>query len=265
MNAHQEQDLLSAYADGELTEREQVTLEAHLASCADCRGVLGALRATLADLTTLDEAVPSEQDSWALRSAIAKERRVDRRGRRWYAISGGIAAAVVAVLAFALSTGGGSSTGAKSVRELLGADTGAGGTGTTAGSTEVALLYSDVNYTAGAAQQRLLALSPRAREDQFAATDSSTAKSAAVSAPAAAQLRAGYSGDAADRQRLARCVASVSSSTSEPLVPRYYEAARFDGDDVFLLVLEATSAKRLELWVVRRSDCQTKYFAQTRA
>jgi putative zinc finger protein len=264
MNTHAEQELLSAFVDGELTEREQVTLEAHLASCADCRALLGALRATLGDLASIPEAVPSEQDSWALRSAIAKERRLARRGRRWYLISGGAAAALVAILAFALATGGGGAAD-KAGRQFL------------AHAPELRL--NSTNYTDSSARQVLLNFSSVA-QDSLQSSGAGTGGSkdaftADSSAPAGGPMNETYQSrsltagsaksGAADEAGLSRCVDTVTGSTDQPLTARYYEAASFDGEPAFLLVFEVTDAKRLELWVVRRDDCQTLFFAQTRA
>jgi hypothetical protein len=69
----------------------------------------------------------------------------------------------------------------------------------------------------------------------------------------------------ADEAALNRCVDTVYRSSSKPLTPRYYEAARFDGEPAFVLVFEATEAQRLELWVLRQRDCFVEFWAQTRA
>src|ERR1051326_4393796 len=102
MTTHAELEQLSAYVDGELTQHESVAVEAHVATCAECTSVLAAIRATLAALGALDEPTPSPQDSWALRSAIAKERRIASRGKRMWWLSGAAAAVAVGILTFAL-------------------------------------------------------------------------------------------------------------------------------------------------------------------
>src|SRR2546425_456149 len=73
MTPHGELDQLSAYLDGELDPSDRAHLEAHLPTCAECRTTIDALRATVADLAALPDPEPSEQDSWALRAAIAAE------------------------------------------------------------------------------------------------------------------------------------------------------------------------------------------------
>jgi hypothetical protein len=266
MKTHSEQDLLSAFVDGELTEREQVTLEAHLASCADCRGVLDALRATLGDLASIPEAVPSQRDSWALRSAIAKERRLDRRGRRWYLISGGAAAALVAILAFALSTGTPGADGA-GVRAL--------GRGALSGPE---LMFNSTNYTGASARQVLLGFSSTSPDwlllDQQAklraggsggtrGTETTGEFAITAGESTSEQHAPAYAAD--EEASLARCVDTVTGSTQKTMTPRYYEAASFDGRPAFLLIFEIPEAKRLELWVLLRDSCETKFWAQTQA
>ena len=59
MNAHLD-DVISAYADGELTGDEAATAEAHLTACPSCRAELSATRqakAWLSDLPEVDAAV----------------------------------------------------------------------------------------------------------------------------------------------------------------------------------------------------------------
>src|SRR5918996_3844924 len=111
MGSHPELEQLSAFLDGELEASERSALEAHLPSCAECRSTLDALRATIADLGELPEAVPTEQDSWALRSAISRARRPARRWQRAAWAAGAVAAAAIAVVAIVQPGGGGGSTG----------------------------------------------------------------------------------------------------------------------------------------------------------
>src|SRR5688572_11658224 len=99
MRSHPELDQLSAYVDDELAATERTALEAHLPSCADCRATLDALRATIADLSLLPDEVPTERDSWALRSAIAKARRPVGRWQRVAWSAGAVAAVAIAVVA----------------------------------------------------------------------------------------------------------------------------------------------------------------------
>src|SRR6266702_1590934 len=62
-------DRLSDYLDNELGRAERAALEAHLAGCAACRGVLDELRRVVARAQTLEDRAPA-RDLW---SGIARE------------------------------------------------------------------------------------------------------------------------------------------------------------------------------------------------
>lgn len=57
-------DRLSDYLDDELTPPERSAVEAHLATCAECRSTLEALRAIVADAAQLSD-VPPVNDLWS--------------------------------------------------------------------------------------------------------------------------------------------------------------------------------------------------------
>lgn len=67
---------LSEYLDGELAPFERQALDAHLAACADCAGVLEELDAVRQQASVLPERVPPAADPWA---AIAS--RIERMPR----------------------------------------------------------------------------------------------------------------------------------------------------------------------------------------
>ena len=52
-------DLISAYADGELTAQESAEIEAHLANCEECRSILETYRAISAEIIDDMEDVPA--------------------------------------------------------------------------------------------------------------------------------------------------------------------------------------------------------------
>lgn len=74
--ADQWTDRLSEYLDGELAPFERQALDAHLAACADCAGVLEELDAVRQQASVLPERVPPVADPWA---AIAS--RIERMPR----------------------------------------------------------------------------------------------------------------------------------------------------------------------------------------
>ena len=57
-------DRLSDYLDGELSAAERSDVEAHLATCAECRSTLEALRAIVSDAAQLSD-VPPVNDLWS--------------------------------------------------------------------------------------------------------------------------------------------------------------------------------------------------------
>jgi negative regulator of sigma E activity len=95
-------DRLSEYVDGELTGDEAAACEAHLAGCAECRGVSEELRA----VARTAAALPADDrtgDLWpGILSAITPDPAVIPMARRrpWYASVPGLAAAaaIIAVL-----------------------------------------------------------------------------------------------------------------------------------------------------------------------
>lgn len=104
MRPHEQTDQLSALMDGELADHDRSALEPHVSTCADCRAILAALRATVADLRALPEPDLPPQDAWSLQGALRR----DQRPRRWQAISlamGSAAAVLVTVLALVLNGG----------------------------------------------------------------------------------------------------------------------------------------------------------------
>lgn len=70
-------DRLSDYLDDELTPPERSAVEAHLATCAECRSTLEALRAIVADAAQLCD-VPPVNDLWSGISARITRRSASR-------------------------------------------------------------------------------------------------------------------------------------------------------------------------------------------
>jgi anti-sigma factor RsiW len=102
-------DRLSEYLDGELSEGERVTLEAHLQSCGECSAILKDLRRVVRRARTLEEGIP-RQDLWpAIADRIGatppvSDQIVDltsrrRAGRRWSFSLPQLAAAGIALMA----------------------------------------------------------------------------------------------------------------------------------------------------------------------
>jgi hypothetical protein len=125
------------------------------------------------------------------------------------------------------------------------------------------LTSSATNYDAASAQARLLSVSGIATDSTFAgppATPAAPRSQSAYSTSTGGSTESRTSPQESESQELERCVATVSSTTQEQLIPLQFEAATFDGRSAFLLFFRTQD--RYELWVVARPACEVLYFAQ---
>jgi len=258
--SHGELELLSAYLDGELDPPERTRVETHMPTCAECRETLAALRATVTDLKTLPEPAPTEQDSWALRSAISRARKPQKAWQRILFASGAVAAVLVGIIAVVHQS----------------SNTHGGTNDTAARLNRTVPVYGDaLNFDKFSAQNYFLsvigAVSPTdtgvpaaAPAPQRAAGKSNAPQEANVFAAYNAGLSTVAPVDATTRRQLDRCVAAVRSQTQELLTPFRYELAQFDSTPAFFLTFR--SPRRYEFWVMSRVTghvCDVLYFAQS--
>jgi anti-sigma factor RsiW len=97
-------DRLSEYVDDELTAGERAALEAHLATCGDCRATLEELRRVVARARSLDDR-PPRADLWpGVAQRIGAAKIVDIRSRRF---SFNVPQLIAASIALVLLSGGG--------------------------------------------------------------------------------------------------------------------------------------------------------------
>ncbi|MEX2557273.1 MAG: zf-HC2 domain-containing protein [Actinomycetota bacterium] len=260
MNSHDELDLLSPYLDGELDASDRARLDVHMASCAECRATLLGLQATLADLRTLPEPIPTPQDSWALRAAIRRARSPMRKWQRVSWAAGAVAAAAIVFAAVTLP-------GSNPARDLT------AGALQGESASNVPIYQSGQNLSAIDAQGRLLELvgitgrsagTPAAAAAPLGAGGGSTenqvtSDTARVVTPGVTAFSL-YAAPADDRAAIDRCVSVVRGSTQEFLEPIRYEIATFESKPSYLLFFR--SSARYELWVVARGDCTVLYFGQ---
>jgi hypothetical protein len=277
MSIHEAFDLLSAYLDGELSDREKTMVDAHLATCADCALARDALRLTVGDLRALEDPVPSEQDSWALGAALARARRRGEQPRyARFAMAASGAAAVLIGVVFAVSQNGAPDRQAALAPEAaaLGVDA-------------ATVLVTNENFTERSAHSFLLGFPVAAggsRQYGAAVADSAASEiaggagqsadgdqgkgtvipelAAPQSAPAA---RAAGPDPSAFTQKIAACQRrEILPNTDERLEPVSYRVARYKKQPAFLIVYRVPDAKpvRLELWVLHQETCRTLYFAQ---
>jgi len=97
-------DRLSEYVDGELANGERGALEAHLATCAACRGAVAELRQVVARARSLEDRAP-QTDLWlGVAKRIGAGQVVDLRSRRF---SFNMPQLIAACIALVLLSGGG--------------------------------------------------------------------------------------------------------------------------------------------------------------
>jgi anti-sigma factor RsiW len=261
-------ELLAAYVDGTLAERERLAVEAHLETCAPCRGEIELARAVVPALRALpDEPVPvgvtrpvlerAGRRGWSSDPRTARSR--SRRPNGSWVLGGTVAASIVLLVAVVLNQGGGG-----------GGITAAGG-----GTAEVA-------SPASGAEHKAAARVPLERQDRnYDQTAARTLGQQAESAPFdQATLSGGQSvtpgasptpvpaAPAISNDAALACLrnAGATFSDSERLVRLIL--ARYLGQPAYLGVfLEGPPDKRPEtvaVWVVGTNDCQPRLLTSER-
>ena len=242
MNSHLDFDLLSAFVDGDIDDAERARIEAHLPSCASCSEILGALRATLADLAALDVPEPTDQDSWALRSALAAARTAEksRRYPRYVIAAAGVAASIVAVAALATS-------GDKPTFSTTGVPKEAVG---------MSAERSDQNFTEASARDLL----GGTLEQRRVFATKSYSSSADTAAPGSAPSVVGPQG--APNSAVSTCRSTVAprdGALKDSFQARFKNRKAY----FFIFAVPSEHPTRLELWVTSAtSTCDTLFFAQ---
>jgi len=257
MRSHDELDQLSAYLDGELDSAERARIDAHLPGCAECRATMDALRSTLADLRALPEEAPSDQDSWALRSAIEQARKPARRWQRYVMTAGAAAAALVAVVAVARHSG--QSFQATSLQANSAVPVVTLAQNFDQFSAQAHLLEVIGRVPVGSVTSAPQALSKGSYAEGGGAVGGPDQKTASTAFPLSVPAPVAVpTGD------IARCVDIVRRSQQDLLDPIRYEIASFDNTPAFFLIFRASD--RYELWVVSRIPqhaCDVLFFSQT--
>jgi len=260
MPPHDELDLLSGYLDEELDQSERARVDAHLPGCAECRETLAALRATVSDLKTLPTPEPTEQDSWALRSAIARARKPSKAWQRALFASGAVAAALVGIIAITHQGSNKHETA-----------------GIAAAPDHTVQLYGDAqNFdTLGAHNYFLSVIGVAPTNAPIPGALPAQAPTRGGKSTATNQeARSFYTYDMAEsssepidsatRRQLDRCVRIVRGQTQELLTPFRYETSSYNSTQAFFLIFKAPS--RYEFWVMSRATehlCDVLYFAQS--
>jgi hypothetical protein len=268
MTTHPDPEQLSAYIDGELNDVDRDDLEQHLTGCSECSATLRALRATLADMRALPAPVPSEQESWALRSAITKARKGPaKRYRQWVAAAGTIAA----VFAFIVVLGN-SRTASSTFSETAG---GVNQGAAAPRAAELSLIEVDpTNYTSASAPQVLdttAFMAPAVGQPSGAPSPVGSAGAGTTSGAPSGSHKS-LDTNLSDAQRasyltaIQRCEQQVLPANTSNLRASRFIVGTFERTPVFFLVYSVTSGSetKLELWVVQRNDCYIRFFVPPR-
>jgi anti-sigma factor RsiW len=262
MNDHPH-DLLAEYVDGALGPEQRATVEAHLSSCGSCTEEVELARLGREALSTLPE-VPAP-------SGIALEvrrgsRRPSRTGR-WVAA----AAAAVLVAAGVLVVG----RGLVGTQEEAGDGAGGGQAAPTAPDQE------SVEEAGGTSEPQALRAAGAGAVVYFESDRNYDPASLAELAPrlrarAAAFLKAGFAGTTErffteleldtvppDARRAILC-ASEGLPPNQPAAPFRIEAARFQGEPVYVAAFlrgptPQARHDRVLIWVVSRETCALRY------
>jgi Putative zinc-finger len=260
-------ELLADHVDGTLAERERLEVEAHLATCVQCRAEVELAGAVVPPLRALpEEPVPlgvtgpvlerAGQRGWSSDPRLARSR--SRRPIGGWALGGAVAASVVLLLAVVLREGAGG----------IFASGGGGGTVEAASSPStsaahraptVPLERQDRNYD----QTTARALGQTTRRAFAQATLSSGG-----AAPAAPPTPAPAAAPTVPNETAIACLrkAGATFSDSDRLVRLIL--ARYQGQPAYLGVfLEGPPGKRADtvvVWVVGANDCGVRLLTSER-
>lgn len=255
MSTHPDPEQLSAYIDGELTGADRDDLERHLTGCSECSATLRGLRATVADMRALPSPAPSEQDLWALRSAISKARRGPaERYRRWV-VGVGSAAAVAAAIVGVLSlnhnkintTSANQKTGEAAIPSAVTAP-------------PPNFLIDETNYNSTSARSLLVSFHDGV--PTFAAAGPNQGGTTVPSPRTAEQKSLSSTDQTAFSSRIGACEREVFSHGSGGARAIAYIIGRYESTPVFFLIysVSVSGKTKTEMWVVQQSNCYIRLF-----
>jgi len=102
MNCKDLEELLSAYADGELSRTQREFIEEHLSGCADCREILAEFEAAGRQLSSLRETPVASDIKTATLSKIKATNVRTQKDKRWWLRPAIAALTIIAVIAILL-------------------------------------------------------------------------------------------------------------------------------------------------------------------
>jgi anti-sigma factor RsiW len=245
------EDLLAAYVDGALTEKERAAVDVHLSSCETCREELALASDSMASLASL----PEEPVPFGVTGPVLAEARrgAKRREPVWSRLQwvAGLAAAASIVLVVALllpQLGGSNENAARETAPALGSAADSGGAEIGAGGVpQLEVLQTDFDEAGVAALAKEAAASAKA--------------------PAAASPDAGVTFVAPDEAISCLRASQAPLGEGDTLV-RVIDAS-YLGTPVHIGVFlegpgAGQSADRAVVWIVKQEDCSIVTIASQR-
>ncbi len=293
MKAHEEIETLSAYLDREVGEAERARVEAHLASCTDCRDKKLALEGSMKALAGLLEVGPDRDESRAIRLRVLQVAAPRRRagpypahplrhaqglgtwGRRLYAAAGVLALVAAGIVGISVLGPGGRSVD-RAVFPLRARDTPGQVLEFTSSDQVLAAVAARPEVIRGVRRYRVADVAsrqPEALEKAAEAPVPSRESAGRVqqgedSSPPSVLFEAAPSGEPVQGRSVEECLRETLRSQPYPLIPLLSSAAAFKGEPVWLLVYSWTSSEaanapldRVQVWLVSRQDCQERYYS----
>ena len=252
MSTHPDPEQLSAYIDGELTGTDRDDLEQHLTGCSDCSVTVRALRATLADMRALPAPVPSEQDQWALRSAISKARKRPAKLYRFAIATSGVAAVAIAIVAgLMLHTAKHTpASGAKAIE---------GAASLPLNSGSPAIEFDSTNYTSASAKQLLM---PRVIAAPVLVAPPPPTSGRGGTTHGATQNSTFAAEESRYRSEIVACERQIFSRGAGGARATQYIVGSYDNTPAFFLIyaVVVSGKTKREMLVVQQSNCYIRLF-----
>lgn len=238
--SHIDEELLSAFLDGETTEQETREVEAHVSSCDPCQVSLESLRFAVAGLRALDEPEMPELHRKQLWREINRARRAP--ANRWRALVA-VAGTAAAIVAFA---------GVTMIGQGQDADVAAGDADFRV--TEQQWTSSDLDGLMAAPMASEMA--PADQKSPTVASSPSLPMSGHALEPDTGTGRG--TREENHGARIARCEEEIVPGGDAGAVAVEYIVAHFEGTPAYILVYDVPKNEptQREVYVLDRTDCR---------
>lgn len=255
MNIHRNLELLSAYLDAETSGEDHARLAEHLETCTECNRMLAALDRARGSIGSLERPTMTAEEGRVLRTGLVHAVRPRLwRSPRLLGTLGAAAALTIAVVGFSTLRNTGTNETDAPTAALM-----------TAASPDFESEQEVRDYVSG--DPEVLGL-----VGKYKVADVAKEQRSARSAFDATEEGAGEGAGGEAQRALGECAEEVLTSQPYPMVPLTTKLATFKGTPAYLLVYAfATSADddeapldRLQIWLVRRTDCYQLHYSSFR-